>query len=68
MSTVIGRPGFLNTFSKLPNLTKYHHFSIDSRYPGVVIVKESIESGEEEYKLLTVKFPFNRKKPPLRLL
>jgi len=54
-------------FKKLPNITKYHHFAIDSQEPGMIVVKESIDSLEEKFNLLKAKFPFNSKKLPLRL-
>jgi hypothetical protein len=50
-------------FKKLPNITKYHHFSISSQRPGVVVVKKSVDGPEEEYNLLKItEFPHSSHK------
>jgi len=51
-------------FKNLPNITKYHHFSIDKNRPGVVITKEAIDGPEERHELLKAKFPYNNHKRP----
>jgi len=48
-------------FKKLPNITKYHHFSIDKNKPGVVITKETIDGPEEKHELLKDTFIFSNK-------
>ena len=45
-------------FTKLPNITNYHHFQIDSSKPGEVVVKESLDAPEERYRLLKGEFPY----------
>lgn len=47
-----------NYFKKLPNITDYHHFQIDSSQPGEVVVKESLDAPEERYMLLKGEFPY----------
>lgn len=39
-------------FKKLPEITKYHHFSFHKEKPGEVIVKESIDGEEHTFNLL----------------
>ena len=57
----------LKYFRELPNLTNYHHFSMSRTKPGVVTVKERIDTPEEEYVLLRWYFPYEPNKFP-RLL
>lgn len=54
----------LKYFKKLPKITKYHHFYINSKQPGVVIVKETIDGPEEKFMLLKNKFPYSDKRRP----
>ncbi|MHC4139197.1 MAG: hypothetical protein ACYSR1_04975 [Planctomycetota bacterium] len=54
----------LKYFRKLPNLTHYHHFSLSRTKPGVVTVKERIDTPEEEYVLLRRRFPYGPNKLP----
>lgn len=42
----------LKFFNKLPEITKYHHFSFNKEKPGEVIVKESIDGKEYIFNLL----------------
>jgi hypothetical protein len=58
---------FEKFFNKLPQITKYHHFSFSSKKPGIVTVKESIDSQEEQFNLLKKTFPYSSKKLPARL-
>lgn len=51
-------------FKKLPDITKYHHFSIDKNMPGVVITRETTDGPEERHALLKNTFPFSNKKSP----
>ncbi len=46
-------------FKKLPGITHYHHFSINSHKPGIVTVKEAIDGLEEEFLLLKATFPYH---------
>ena len=39
-------------FHNLPGITGYHHFSMDSSHPGVVIAKRYIDSEQETFELL----------------
>ena len=39
-------------FRKLPGITNYHHFSMDSSNPGVVIAKRYVDSEQESFELL----------------
>jgi len=57
-------------FDRLPDITKYHHFRLDGRKPGIVIAKETIDGPEERFMLLKTEFPYNADNcPPLpRLL
>jgi hypothetical protein len=52
---------FSKYFKKLPNITKYHHFHIDSRELGVVKVKKEIDGTEEKYILLKKNSPLTFK-------
>jgi hypothetical protein len=54
----------LKYFKKLPNITKYHHFYINSKNPGEIIAKQTIDSPEEKFMLLNKKFPYDKKKLP----
>jgi hypothetical protein len=40
------------TFVKLPGITNYQHFKIDSEKPGIVTAKRSVDSDEEEFLIL----------------
>ena len=51
-------------FEKLSNITKYHHFMLDHQQPGIVTVKEAIDSPEEKYTLLKGEFPYSKEKHP----
>ena len=51
-------------FKKLPNLTKYHHFSVDKTEPGIVIVKQTIDGSETRHDILKKPFPYGPKKIP----
>ena len=51
-------------FKPLPNITKYHHFSISKEEPGVVTVKKARDAVEEKYDLLKGRFPYNPHKFP----
>ncbi|ETR66776.1 MAG: chaperonin [Candidatus Magnetoglobus multicellularis str. Araruama] len=39
-------------FRKLPGISNYHHFSMDSSNPGVVIAKRYVDSKQEIFELL----------------
>jgi len=39
-------------FRKLPGITNYHHFSMDSSNPGVVTAKRYVDSEQETFELL----------------
>jgi hypothetical protein len=54
----------LKYFKKLPNLTKYHHFTIDKNEPGIVIVKQTIDGLETKHNLLKKPFPYGPNKIP----
>ena len=43
---------FSKYFNKLPDITKYHHFSFNKEKPGDIIVKESIDGEEHIFNLL----------------
>ncbi len=61
---------FLKYFRKLPGITNYHHFHINSKKPGIVTVKETIDGPEEEFMLLKAEFPYDfntRPRLPRRL-
>jgi len=46
-------------FKDLPSITNYHHFRIDAQKPGVVTVKKSIDSPEEDFSLLKKNIPYS---------
>lgn len=54
----------LKYFKKLQGITKYHHFSIDGKKPGVVRVRETVDGPEEEFMLLKTEFPYDHNKHP----
>lgn len=39
-------------FRKLPGISTFHHFSMDSNNPGTVIVKRYVDSKQETFELL----------------
>jgi len=39
-------------FRKLPGITNYHHFSMDSSNPGVVTARRYVDSEQETFELL----------------
>ncbi len=51
-------------FKKLPHITDYYHFQIDSSKPGEVVVKENLDAPEEHHMLLKGKFPYHATKFP----
>jgi hypothetical protein len=59
-------------FCKLPNITNYQHFRLDSSNPGIVFFKERINSKELSFCLLRPKFRKNlsalKKTKPNRLM
>ncbi len=54
-------------FRKLPNLTTYYHFHLDSDNPGVIKVKAAIDGKEQEHDLRKKPFPYSKDKRPRRL-
>ncbi len=55
----------LKYFKKLPNLSKYHHFSFNHESPGIVIAKETVDGKEHSFQLLEDNtFRFVLKKQP----
>lgn len=49
-------------FKKLPNLTKYHHLTIDKNEPGIVLAKQTIDGEESKHDLLKKPFPYGPNK------
>jgi len=43
-------------FKKLPKITQYHHFKIDNRTPGLIQVKNRVNSPETDHQLLLRRF------------
>ncbi len=54
----------LQYFRKLPNLTTYQHFSMSHTKPGVITVKERVDTPEEEHVILQRRFPYGPNKQP----
>jgi hypothetical protein len=44
--------GLARYFRKLPGITKYQHFTMDSSNPGAVTVKRYVDSEQETFELL----------------
>jgi hypothetical protein len=52
-------------FKNLPNITKYQHFSLDSKKPGIVVVKKSVDGEKLSVNLLkNPEFRFKQNKLP----
>jgi len=51
-------------FKKLPNITKYHHFSINKDEPGIVVVKQTINGKKSKHNILKKPFPYSSNKMP----
>ena len=48
----------------MPNITKYHHFSLDRDYPGIVVAKKTINGEKSKHNILKKSFPYGPNKVP----
>ncbi|CAG8819458.1 43357_t:CDS:2 [Gigaspora margarita] len=50
---------YFQTFKKLPNIQKYHHFYFNSQYPGVVFYKDDLKDNYKNFIIRSFFFNTN---------
>ncbi|CAG8712147.1 18304_t:CDS:2 [Dentiscutata erythropus] len=50
---------YFQTFKKLPNIQKYHHFYFSSQYPGIVFHKDDLKDNYNDFIIRSFSFNAN---------